>query len=213
MSRPAESPLTWARFSRQALGLALVMMSSLGCYLIVLKWRGGSPRFYTHLDWDDWFPFEPPWVWVYLLPYLIGPIALGLVRPSTFRWYVSRGLVVVGISLLIFIFVPTQVAARPSEHGLGNGITAKIYEQVVSIDEPPANAAPSLHVSLTCLLGLALFRDFPKWWPAIALGVFLVWLATLLTRQHHLIDVGTGILLALVVAYLWPVAKIDKVQA
>ncbi len=158
----AYPPLTWARFVRQALGLAVVMMSSLGCYLIVLKWRGGDARFTTFLPWDAWIPFEPAWVWIYLLPYLIGPAALGIVRPSTFRWYVSRGLLVVGISLLIFILVPTQIAPRSSAHGLKPGITAQVYQNMVAIDEPPANAAPSLHVSLTCLLGLALYRDFPK---------------------------------------------------
>jgi membrane-associated phospholipid phosphatase len=75
---------------------------------------------------------------------------------------------------------------------------------MVTIDEPPANAAPSLHVSLTCLLALALVRDFPRWWPVSCAGVVLVWLATLLTRQHHLVDVLTGALLAVGVVFAWP---------
>jgi membrane-associated phospholipid phosphatase len=200
----SEPALTSGRFLRQALGLAAVMLSSLACYLVVLKWRGGAARFVTYTSWDEWAPFRPGWVWVYLLPYLIGPVLLGITRASTFRWYVTRGLVVVAISLVIFILVPTQIAARSTDHGLGTGITAQLYENMVAIDEPPANAAPSLHVSLTCLLGLALCRDFPKWWPATLLGVVLVWLATLFTRQHHLIDVVTGILLACLVAFLWP---------
>jgi membrane-associated phospholipid phosphatase len=208
---PIEPVLTWARFLRQALGLAVVMMSSLGCYLIVLKWRGGAARFRTYTAWDDWLPFEPAWVWIYLLPYLIGPVVLGITRASTFRWYVSRGLLVVALSLLIFIIVPTRIAARSTDHGL-TGITAMVYENMVAIDEPPANAAPSLHVSLTCLLGLALCRDFPKWRPVTVFGVVLVWLATLFTRQHHLIDVATGILLAAVVAFLWPPSRDGKVQ-
>jgi hypothetical protein len=207
MSKPTEQPLTWARFFRQAIGLALVMMTSLGCYLIVLKWRGGEARWQTYTAWDEWFPFRPAWVWVYLLPYVIGPLVLGIAHASTFRWYVTRGLVVVVISLLIFILVPTQIARRSTAHGLGHGITAALYENMVAIDEPPANAAPSLHVSLTCLLGLALYRDFPKWWPVTVVGVVLVWLATLFTRQHHLIDVGTGILLAAVVSFVWPPRK------
>jgi hypothetical protein len=202
--------LAWARFLRQALGLAVVMMSSLACYLIVLKWRGGDARYLTYTAWDEWIPFEPAWVWVYLLPYLIGPVALGIVRASTFRWYVSRGLVVVGLSLLIFILVPTQIAPRGSEHGLGTGITAQIYENMVAIDEPPANAAPSLHVSLTCLLGLALIRDYRKWWPVTVFCVLLVWLATLFTRQHHLIDVVSGIALATLVIWLWPARRDSK---
>ena len=51
-------------------------------------------------------------------------------------------------------------------------------------------------MSLTFLLALALLRDFPRWWPITVGSVVLVWLATLFTRQHHLIDVLTGILLA-----------------
>lgn len=187
------------------------MMSALGCYLIVLKWRGGAARFSTFTSWDEWIPFQPAWVWVYLLPYVIGPIAMGLVTASTFRWYVSRALVVVALSLLIFILVPTQITRRTADHGLGTGVTAALYEQMIAIDEPPANAAPSLHVSLTCLLALALFRDFPKWWPVTALGVILVWLATLTTRQHHLLDVVTGILMAATVSLLWPLRTTDTV--
>jgi membrane-associated phospholipid phosphatase len=202
-------PFTWGRFFRQALGLAVLMMSSLGGYLVVLKWRGGDARLCTHTAWDDWFPFEPSWVWVYLLPYLVGPAAIGFVSPATFRWYVKRGLVVVGLSLLIFILVPTQIAERQSLEVLDSGITSLLYNQMVAIDEPPANAAPSLHVSLTFLLALALGKDFPKWRPVTALAVALVWLATLFTRQHHLIDVASGILLAAGVVWLWPARSPD----
>ncbi len=75
---------------------------------------------------------------------------------------------------------------------------------MIAIDEPPANAAPSLHVSLTFLLGLALLMDFPRWWWLTIPAVGLVWLATLFTRQHHLIDVGTGILVSSLVVCVWP---------
>ncbi len=193
-----------SRFFRQALGLAVIMMAALGGYLIVLKWRGGDARFCTQTAWDEWIPLEPAWVWVYLLPYLVGPLVIGFARPETFRWYIKRGLVVVALSLIIFILVPTKIADRSSDHGVSTGLTEMVFEQMVTIDEPPANAAPSLHVSLTFLLALALCRDWPKWWLVTTAGVILVWLATLFTHQHHLIDVATGILLASVVCWLWP---------
>lgn len=195
---------TWTPFFRQSLGLAVIMMSSLGCYLVVLKWRGDNARFITYSRWDEAFPFEPAWVWIYLLPYLIGPVVIGFVSSSTFRWYVRRGVAIVALSLITFIVVPTQTATRQELHSVGGGLTTLVYEKMVAIDEPPANAAPSLHISLTCLLALALFREFPKWWPLTGLGVVLVALATLFTHQHHLFDVVTGILLAVLVTYLWP---------
>ena len=107
------------------------------------------------------------------------------------------------VTLLIFIMVPTQTGKRPP-HDLGTSVTGQLYQNMIAIDEPPANAAPSLHVSLTFLLGLALLWDFPRWWWLSTIAVLLVWLATLFTRQHHLIDVGTGILVAALVVAVWP---------
>ena len=87
----------------------------------------------------------------------------------------------------------------------GTDPTARLYRDMVEIDEPPANAAPSLHVSLTCLLAWALVRDYPRWWLPGFIGAVLVWLATLFTRQHHVLDVVTGAALACVLALPWPV--------
>src|SRR5262245_28850049 len=195
---------------RQALVLAAIMLGSLSLYLVVLKWRGPAARLTTHLPVDDWLPFAPGWVWVYLVPYVVGPALIGLLRPSTFRWYVSRGLVVVATTLLIFIALPTRTAPRPPAEGLLDGLTAFVYHNMVAIDEPPANAAPSLHVSLTCLLAWALCRDFPRWRAPAWLGVGIVWLATLLTRQHHLMDVLTGVLPTSAVVWFWPRRKVTR---
>src|SRR5205085_3080022 len=124
-------------------------------------------------------------------------IVFALVTAETFLWFIRRGLVIVLLSLAFFAAVPTRTAPRPPATHLGEGLTGRLYRNMITIDEPPANAAPSLHVSLTCLLALALLRDFPRWWPVWVAFVGLVWLSTLVTRQPHLIDVGTGILVAL----------------
>jgi membrane-associated phospholipid phosphatase len=194
-------PWTLARGIRQTVLLAVIMVASLSLYLVVLKWRGpaGSDHVTYVQEWDELIPFQPEWVWVYLIPYLLGPLCVALLSKDTFNWYVRRGLPLVAVTLLIFIIYPTQT--RPRVHTeLGDGLTAQLYRNMVAIDEPPANAAPSLHVSLTCLLAWAFLRDFPRWWPLTCGAVLLVWLATLFTRQHHIIDVATGALLGTVFA-------------
>ena len=108
---------------------------------------------------------------------------------------------IVFISLGIFVLLPTQVQ-RPTVD-VGSGHSADMYRNMVEIDEPPANAAPSLHVSLTCLLAWAVRRDYPRWTLAAFGSVAIVWLSTLLTHQHHLIDVATGVLLASAAAWPW----------
>src|SRR5262245_12272013 len=78
-----------ARGLWQAVILAVIMFASLGCYLLVLKWRGpAGEASVTHTEWDDAFPFRPGWVWVYLFPYLIGPGLVGMLSRDTFAWYV-----------------------------------------------------------------------------------------------------------------------------
>jgi hypothetical protein len=199
MPTPTTEKRSTSRFLAQALILAAIMFSSLGCYLFVLKWRGPAASFVTQTAWDRQIPFWPSWVWAYLFPYLIGPAVAGMLSRRTFHWYIRRGLILVVMTLVIFIAVPTQTV-RPSGQPLGEGLTAMAYHNMVAVDDPPANAAPSLHVSLTFLLALAAMRDYPRWWPVALGAAAIVWLATLFTWQHHLIDVGTGILAACLVA-------------
>jgi membrane-associated phospholipid phosphatase len=203
---PQAEERTLKRALWQALGLGALTFAALGLYLLVLKWRGadGADRL-TWTEWDELIPFRPAWVWVYLIPYLIGPALIGLLSRATFAWFVPRALALMFLSVLVFALYPTQTAPRPLlTDDLAAGPTRSLYEWMVAIDEPPANAAPSLHVSLTCLLALALVRDFPRWWLPAFGGAVVVWLATLYTRQHHLIDVLTGALLACLVVLAWP---------
>lgn len=180
---------------RQALILAALMFASVSLYMVILWWRGPEATIETQMAWDAWIPFWPSWVWVYLIPYLIGPITVGCLRPSTFAWYIRSALLLDFVSLMIFALLPTRTV-RPETTGLDQSWTADLYRNMITIDGPAANAAPSLHVSLTCLLAWALIRDFPRWWLVSCAGILTVWLSTLFTYQHHLIDVVTGALLA-----------------
>src|SRR5438105_3814233 len=175
---------------------SFIIVVGLGGYLAVLKWRGPAVAAYTQTEWDRLIPFQPAWLYVYFAPYALAPFLLGLMRGATFEWFLTRALLILMISLLLFAVIPTQTI-RPPIDDLGEGWTAKFYRDMVAVDDPPANAAPSLHVSLTCLMAIALLRDFRRWWPITFAGIALVWLATLFTWQHHLIDVGTGALLGL----------------
>ncbi len=191
----------------QALGLGALTFAALGLYLIVLKWRGHAGKEnVTWTEWDALIPFEPAWVWVYLIPYVIGPALVGLMSRLTFAWFVPRALAIMFFSVMVFILYPTQTAPRPPLT-LPEGPTRDLYKMMIDVDEPPANAAPSLHVSLTCLLALALIRDFPRWSPLWIAGALVVWAATLFTRQHHLIDVFSGVVLTFMVVLAWPAPR------
>lgn len=130
---------TLRRFLFQAATLAFIMLASLSLYLIVLKWRGPAVAAITYTTWDEYIPFRPAWVWIYLIPYAIGPLIVGLLSRDTFAWYIRRGLVLVFVTLAIFVVYPTQTVRPPAE-GLGESLTARFYRNMVAIDDPPANA-------------------------------------------------------------------------
>ena len=76
--------------------------------------------------------------------------------PFSASWYIRQASLVVVVSLLIFAVMPTYTV-RPllspaNEAKLDDDLTSWVYQRMVAVDEPPANAAPSLHVSLSCLL-------------------------------------------------------------
>ena len=62
----------------QAVLLTAIMLASLGLYLAVLYWRGRYATVSTRLAWDEWVPFWPAWVWVYLFPYLLARVEEGI---------------------------------------------------------------------------------------------------------------------------------------
>jgi membrane-associated phospholipid phosphatase len=194
----ADSPSTRQRLVQALLG-SFIILAGLGSYLAVLKWRGPSVVTVTKTAWDEFIPFQPAWLYVYVAPYPIAPVIFALMRRQTFVWFLKRALLILAVSLLIFAVVPTQTV-RPPVDALDDGWTAKFYRGLVAVDDPPGNAAPSLHVSLTCLLAIALLRDWPRRWAVTIGGVLIVWLATLFTWQHHLIDVATGVLLGVLIS-------------
>jgi hypothetical protein len=197
-SNDSSSERTLTQFVVQGVLGTVTLGLSLGSYLLMLRWRGSAAQTDTQMAWETrHIPFWPGWLYVYLFPYALAPFLLGILPWPTFVWYIKRGLLILGVSLIFFALYPTKTV-RPPVDKVGDGWTATFYRAMVATDDPPANAAPSLHVSLTCLLALALLRDFPRWWPVTIIGIGLVWLATLLTWQHHLIDVAAGAILGLV---------------
>ena len=109
MLQPADVPRRLARAVRQAAVLALLMLLSLSSYLAVLKWRGDAAVWVTRTAWDRHIPFRPEWVWVYLLPYLVGPVVAGSLSRPTFAWFVRRGLAAVLASLAVFVVWFTEL--------------------------------------------------------------------------------------------------------
>lgn len=100
-----------------------------------------------------------------------------------------------------FLALPTHLAYRQEEVA---GLFAPLYAFLFSIDAVH-NCAPSLHVAFAALILLAC-RDRAA--PAMA-SIYALWLAalaiaTLTTHRHHILDVATGLMLAVAIRHVIP---------
>jgi membrane-associated phospholipid phosphatase len=99
-----------------------------------------------------------------------------------------------------FLLIPLQLAVlRPQPAGW----TAPVFAFLHGFDQP-FNLFPSLHITLRTILGVHYFRHSKGPWKiAVHVWFSLIGLSTLLTYQHHIVDVIGGFVLALLCFYLF----------
>lgn len=107
------------------------------------------------------------------------------------------------IALVLYLFFPSGLALRP-RFLFGDDIFTRAVQILYKVD-PPCNVCPSIHVLNSVTIMLAYFRcdcfSLPRrrWMrPAAALLCVAIICSTMLLKQHSVIDVVLGILLALV---------------
>ena len=99
------------------------------------------------------------------------------------------------VCLVFFLAFPTT-NTRPLITGSGLWNQAALW--LYSIDAAD-NLFPSIHclVSWFCYLGIRGRKEIPRWYQSVSMVIaILVFVSTLLTKQHVIVDVAGGILLA-----------------
>lgn len=153
---------------------------------------------------DNRVPFVKEWVIIYLVCYIFWAINYILIaREGKERWFrfafadmLSR--FVCGI---FFIILPTT-NIRPVV--AGNDIFSRLMRFIYYIDMP-SNLFPSIHclVSWFCFVGIRGSKKIPFWYKVFScIFAILVFLSTQFTKQHYLIDIAGGIMIAELCFYI-----------
>lgn len=183
---------------------------------------GKARHFDLTTSWDRKIPFCPTWGIVYLGCFLFWAINYILItrqkKEDWFRFavgdYLSR--IVCGV---FFVLLPTT-NVRPEI--VGNGFVQSLIRFVYMVDAP-TNLFPSIHclVSWMCFVGIRGRKDIPRWYQVFsAVFAIAVFASTLFTKQHYIIDVVAGVLIAELCYYighhtqwyLWVMKKFDTVN-
>lgn len=162
-------------------------------YFGVGAWNASRPM--QVLAWDPvWrFPFVSAFVLVYDSAYLLPLMAvLSLKDRAPARRFSAVTCGVIALSAACFLAWPLTLDRPPL-------VVASVFDKLLAAlyaADRPTNLFPSLHVSLSFLFALAVGHAKPRWRGWMITWATLIAVSTLFTRQHYLIDVLGGILVA-----------------
>ena len=156
---------------------------------------------------DSMIPFIPAMIVPYSWSLVLFVVSFFLVRTSIQLSLLTYRLILATIfACLIFYFYPARFSfSRP----IPDDWTQFGYQFLQLVDKP-FNQLPSLHVSYAMLLGVSLWDVVAskKRWSSMLYRLLLVGICTLvalstvLTYQHHLLDIFGGAVLAVLVFIL-----------
>ena len=153
---------------------------------------------------DHQIPFLPNTVWIYFSEWFffitVYIASRDLVNLSKYFFsYVALQCV----SVLIFWFWPTAYPRNlyPLPADL-NAVTAWFFNSLRTVDTP-ANCAPSLHVSSVYLSSFIFLDDQKKKFPLFFFWGTAIAVSTLTTKQHYIVDVVSGFMMAAVTYYVF----------
>lgn len=147
---------------------------------------------------DKLIPFWPPSAFIYLGCYLFWVVNYILIARQSKKevcQFFSADLLSRLICLIVFLVFPTtNVRPYVEPDGFWNRVMLLVY----AVDAAD-NLFPSIHclVSWFCYIGIRGNKTIPVWYQRFScIMAILVCMSTLTTKQHVIIDVFGGILLA-----------------
>ena len=153
---------------------------------------------------DERIPFIPWTLVIYFGCYLFWGINYILIarqeKESVYRFFTADAISRIVCFCFFVLFPTTNTRPELIGHDIWTQAVRALYQW-----DAPQNLFPSIHclVSWMCCIGLRGCDRIPKWYKWVSKFIaVLVFVSTLALRQHVLIDVAGGILLAELVCYI-----------
>lgn len=180
----------------------VVLVSLVPLYIFIPELVPAAARYAPEIALDRSIPLQPAWSLVYgaLYLFLIVLPVLVVRQEDQIRNAVNAYLLIWIVAYVWFIAYPT-VAPRPaSVSGEGFGVWGL---RALYGADPPFNCFPSLHVAHSFVSAFAIHRVHRGVGVFSIMSALLVGLSTLFTKQHYVLDVLAGIVLAAIAAAIF----------
>ncbi len=194
-------PLFLNRENRFQAGVIL-FLGAAALYLLPNHIHLFRPLYLPMTALDRAVPFIPETLWIYISEWIFFPLIYFTCRDLTNQnKYIYSFMSLQAVSVFIFWVWPTTYPREAFPlPGYLDAITAFTFENLRKTDSP-ANCCPSLHVSGVYLSAFIFLDERRKQLPYYLTWATLIALSTLTTKQHYILDVVAGLLLA--VTFYW----------
>jgi membrane-associated phospholipid phosphatase len=197
----ADQPLPPDRFSLRehaAWALAVPLAFAAGYFGIATRFDAArATTLLTPLD--AAIPFVPQAIFVYVVVYPLALYPLFVIRSlELLRRTICAYAIVMVVSLGCYVLLPVTAAELRSGVGVLDPTRFDTWGvKLLFTLDPPSNLFPSLHVAMATLAGLAALRAHRGYGVLALVAVAGIAVATVLVRQHFLLDVAAGMGLAI----------------
>lgn len=199
MASPADAQRTDVRTKEtvQRATLLAAVLASFAAYHGLNVHR--EPLHILALPIDAAIPMIPALSVPYLLyiPFLFFTAAHGVMATKEWKRVGASFIIVQLVACAIYYSYQTHVP-RPAI--AGDDVFSDLVRFIYSSDRP-YNTFPSLHVAHSTVALYWWRRSYRRWFPAAAILTALIYVATVSLKQHYVVDVPSGALLA--VAGIW----------
>ncbi len=175
--------------------LAMISLYMLFIFLFIYvgAYNEGREFYNLAISIDYKIPFNPHFVWTYILYYIVALMPVMVVEDiHEFRRMVGAYLMMYFVGFLTFILFPVKMI-RPEL--TGDGYSLWLLKKIYNADNG-YNCFPSLHVANAFLASFFSFRFNRTYGAVVYLMAFLITISTLFIKQHYILDLVAGILLA-----------------
>jgi len=156
---------------------------------------------------DTAIPFLEWTVWIYLSQFLLVFLAAWKINDSKILSVTFCAMALASIvSFIVFIAMPTRL---PRVFHCESTI-CRVMFSCLYLTDSDSNCFPSLHVSISTLASYGLYKSAKKLSGLFLLWSILIWISTLTTKQHCVIDVVGGIIMATVSIWIIKFLLIDR---
>lgn len=179
---------------RLGISLLVVAVSTVGYFRIAEHHAStGAGTIALEVPLDAQAPLIPGFVFAYLLYFvwLLLPLPI-LPKRADFYRAMSAFVLVQLCAVVSFSMLPSYMLRPVVETP---GLSADLVRAVYALDGG-WNLFPSLHVGHSVLVALLYWVHRRRLFPLVALGTVLISASTVLIKQHYVVDIPAGALLA-----------------